>query len=1095
LTLLESLTGQQTKNVDGETIPRNVELLKTLIGPGPAGLGLQVVVGKWNGAGAPTSEARAVHSQRLGKRIFPLVVALSDRAGATWIMGPSSDATPVGPIPESQAVRLLQAGLDEPSGIRGRQRIASLLRSFQSTEVAGMTNSGLFATHFLTQGVKETPIWAVAAEESKPWLGLRGEQLISAMGFSARRAATAAHVLTTTGSNEPRAIAVLLSDEESFDSSSARFAVSPVAFGLNLAQREGAGWLMVLRGPQIRVYPAKPGVGVGSRGLAETFFELDLALLSEEDAGFLGMVFSANALAEKGSINYLLENSSRYATGLGIRLRQRVYEEVVPTLSLAVADQLKGQDPDLDLAYRITLRILFRLLFQAYAEDRGLLPYGRNERYTRNSLKRWARDFVEQPQLVDQLDVESHAIWDDLRQVWGVIDTGNKTWDVPAYNGGLFGSDAKFHPEGALIEELELDDEVTGSSLRHLLVDVTPDGTLGPVDFRSLSVREFGTIYEGLLESSLSRTDVDLTIDKTLAYVPAKKRDDVVVPAGRVYFHNKSGERKATGSYFTPSFAVAHLLEHALEPTLRNHLDQVAALLDTGDQAGAQDKFFDFRIADLAMGSGHFLVAAVDTIEAAMSTFLTDHNLPGVTDELRRLEEAARAALGDDEADYEIEPSGLLRRQIARRCIYGLDINEIAVELARVGIWIHTFVPGLPMSSLDHTLVCANSLTGIGTVDEALDALEPQRKKGMRSILAMQIEQTLVEARQLLVAAANTSEASKAEVAATAQAAREAAERAFSAKLIFDAAVAARTGMLSDLQQVLQADEVVKIANDPVIRSEVAALQPGHMPYLFPEVFLRDNPGFDCVLGNPPWEEVRADPVTFWTLRFPGLRGMTAAVREREMSRLEKQRPNLIVDFQRLQHQTEAMRRVILSGPYPGIGTGRVDLYKAFAWRFLQLVRDKGRVGVVLPRSALSVAGTTAWREAVLEAGTFEDVCFLTNTNGWVFPEIHQQYTVALTAFSRGTSSEVAFNGPFHSLDEYLSGRSERGMAPKEEFATWSDTFSFPRVPDAKAGLMLRRMKRHPASIPRTDSSSDPCGNSLPRETGNCSTPILRTGN
>ena len=142
-------------------------------------------------------------------------------------------------------------------------------------------------------------------------------------------------------------------------------------------------------------------------------------------------------------------------------------------------------------------------------------------------------------------------------------------------------------------------------------------------------------------------------------------------------------------------------------------------------------EFFDFRVADLAMGSGHFLVAAVDKIEALMRTFLTEHTVPGVTEELLRLAGVAKDALGsDDVAKSEVDEVGLLRRQVARRCIYGLDINPMAVELARLALWIHTFVPGLPMSNLDHGLVNANSLTGIGTIDEALEALQPGRQTG-----------------------------------------------------------------------------------------------------------------------------------------------------------------------------------------------------------------------------------------------------------------------------------------------------------------------------------------------------------------------------
>ena len=110
--------------------------------------------------------------------------------------------------------------------------------------------------------------------------------------------------------------------------------------------------------------------------------------------------------------------------------------------------------------------------------------------------------------------------------------------------------------------------------------------------------------------------------------MPAKNGDDVLAPAGTVYFHTTSGERKATGSYFTPDFVVEHLLDRALEPALARHLERVARLLDSGDEAEAARLLFDFRVADLAMGSGHFLVAAVDRIERRMRDFLTEHPIP-----------------------------------------------------------------------------------------------------------------------------------------------------------------------------------------------------------------------------------------------------------------------------------------------------------------------------------------------------------------------------------------------------------------------------------------------------------------------------------
>ena len=142
------------------------------------------------------------------------------------------------------------------------------------------------------------------------------------------------------------------------------------------------------------------------------------------------------------------------------------------------------------------------------------------------------------------------------------------------------------------------------------------------------------------------------------------------------------------------------------------------------------------------MGSGHFLVAAVDRIEARLSNFLALHPIPAINAELDSLHRAALDALGDLADGVEIETTGLLRRQVARRCIYGVDLNHISVELARLSIWIHTFVPGLPLSFLDHSLVCGNSLTGIGTLDEALEVLDPDHgTDGQVSLFRADIEQ------------------------------------------------------------------------------------------------------------------------------------------------------------------------------------------------------------------------------------------------------------------------------------------------------------------------------------------------------------------
>ena len=187
-----------------------------------------------------------------------------------------------------------------------------------------------------------------------------------------------------------------------------------------------------------------------------------------------------------------------------------------------------------------------------------------------------------------------------------------------------------------------------------------------------------------------------LTRDAEGHYAPAGEGDEVAVPEGDVYLHDTSGRRKSTGTYYTKPFAVEHLLDHALEPALESHLELLREL----DEVDAAERFFDFRVADIAMGSGHFLIAAVDHIERRLAQSLRERPLPGVHQELARLRRSAMEQLGESGAGIELEDSQLLRRQIARRCIYGVDVNPVAVQLARLSLWIHTFVPGLPLSFL-----------------------------------------------------------------------------------------------------------------------------------------------------------------------------------------------------------------------------------------------------------------------------------------------------------------------------------------------------------------------------------------------------------
>ncbi len=953
------------------------------------------------------SDLRKAWLARRDKRVSPvLLVAFypSAHGERVALCGPVGDPPVVhADVEVSQAERIAAVALSEPSHHAATRLLLAALGELDSP-FPGLRNSGLLATQELKAGVPERPDWMVARKMAERLLDRRGRKLVEALGFDVETLATNASVLTVAGRRE--AVAVFCDDNEPFEAPSSRFDnTSPVSRALALADREHLDWVVLTRASEIRLYAARPDVGVGRKGRAETFVELNLSLLSHEDAGYLPLLFSADALVADGSLHAILDDSARYAAGLAERLRDRVYHETVPVLASGIASRLTDEqriggpsEADLDDAYEQVMVILFRLLFVAYAEDKDLLPYRSNGSYADHSLSLLARRLSEgRRQRQEVFDDEATDLWDDVNQLWRAVNRGNAGWGVPAYNGGLFSDDPTVSRSGAALAGIKLTDAEFGPALAAALIDEGPEGA-GPVDFRSLSVREFGTIYEGLLESKLSVAPDDLTVKRLKGadqYVPASAGDDVVVQAGNVYFHNRSGARKATGSYFTKPFAVEHLLNHALEPALDVHINRLEELHEAGDDAGVAAAFFDFRCADIAMGSAHFLVAAVDRIEARLSAWLSLHPAPAITAELARLRNTAFDALGELGNGVEIETGSLLRRQLARHCIYGVDKNRVAVELARLAIWVHTFVPGLPLSFLDHNLIHGDSLTGVASVDEAALAVRPKGDKSQPSLFVHQLESVLEAGLEPLARLGRLNDANKAEI----DAARDAHNAARSTtKLIddvSDVATAVRAGAVEIGREFdFTPEKIAALAQGPVVRDTVKRLSPVHYPTAWPEVFSRkERSGFDCLLGNPPWEKVVVDREVWWGMHLPGVRSLPVARRRDRIDAFEAERPDLAGEFERERERAEALKH-ILRATFPKLGSGQTDLYKAFAWANLTLCREGGTLGIVLPRSAVSDAGMANWRREVVSpaggGGTRRvSIATVINQKGWVFEGVH----------------------------------------------------------------------------------------------------------
>lgn len=1012
------------------------------------------------------TELRDLFKKRMDRRACPVLVVAPWGDGRVAVCGPTEHHRIEHlELPIEQVEAVCAKALASENRHQAIRTIHRLLPQLEE-EVPGLRNGGLFALHELEHGVPQRPDWSAAVERGGTLRARRGRDLIRGLEFTTEELPGPGLVLLAR--DRKTAVAVLLDQPEEIDATSDRFdGTSPVSYALARADREHLDFVLVLAGSTIRLYPSRPGVGTGRRGRSETFIELNLDLLPAESAGYLWLLFSADALLDEGTFDEILARSEDYAAALGSALRDRVYEDVVPRLAQAAVHALAPDAPtqdELDQAYQVALRILYRLLFVAYAEDRDLLPLHQSEAYRKHSLKEMAQGLAEaRRREVDFGDGDFY--WTQLTQLWKAVSRGNAEWDVPEYNGTLFSSDPEISELGALIEEITVPDRAFAPALAALLLDETPEGGEGPVDFRPLGVREFGTIYEGLLESELSAAETDLKVDpRSEAYLPAAEGDNVVVRAGEVYLHDRSGARKATGSYYTKSFAVEHLLDRALEPALGEHL----ARLDEMTDREAGRRFFEFRVADIAMGSGHFLVAAIDRIERRFVSYLAERPLPDVREELGRLRKVAMDNLGDTWAGDPLEDAQLIRRQIARRCVFGVDLNPMAVELARLSIWIHTFVPGLPLSLLDQNLVEGNSLVGIATFEEASELM--QAESG--TLFDLKAAERLAAVRDPLEELGRLTDANDREIREARELYEEVRRTTQAESDLLAILTASRTN--TALQEALAQGQVATKVGGPqdvlhaglvqTAEEELAGLKVLHFPLAFPHVFLGERKGFDVILGNPPWEQPMVKENNFWAMQFPGFQGVSQREAEALKRRYYEQRPDLVKLLEEEKAAAEKLRDFISS--YPGMGSGHPDLYKAFAWRFWHLASpDGGRVGVVLPRSALAAKGSAEFRQAMLDQAEIVDLTLLLNNRSWVFDEVHPQYTIGLAVIVRGQEGEdsrLRLSGPYASLKSFQVGVvKEPATFYGSEVENWNDTASLPLLPSEESVDVFAQLRRN----------------------------------
>jgi N-6 DNA Methylase len=692
----------------------------------------------------------------------------------------------------------------------------------------------------------------------------------------------------------------------------------------------GADWCLLFNGTHLRIVDA-----VRLYWQRHVEFDLELALDDERTFSALCCVASADRFTADqapDALRVIVAASERHGVAVCRSLKDGVLAASAAVLDALVGGRriTRGGEDKID-AFEQALTIVYRLLFLLFAEARGLVPLWHP--VYRDSYS------VEALRLAAEGPRPARGLWDALRAIARLAHSGCVAGDlrVTPFNGRLFAP-----ARTPLAERRSLDDE--GARRAVLAVSTRPsrDRTgRERIAYRDLGVEQLGAVYEALLD-----------------YEPRIHRCGATLEPG-------AGLRKSTGTFYTPQPLADYLIRHTLAPLL--------------DDA-TPESILTLKIVDPAMGSGAFLVAACNHLAAAY-------------------ESALIRAGGCDAADLGHSERASIRRTIAERCLYGVDANPMAVQLARLSLWLATLAADRPLTFLDHHLASGDSLLGAWLTSIRTPPAQRRRRTAADASLALFRSDGLESALQAVLPVRfnleaipdDTLEQVRAKERAVAALARRDSQLSkwkriadlwcaswFSGRL-----PASAFGALSDaIMGPVSALPPPTVASCLREAESIATLKRFfHWELEFPEVFFengavrRPAPGFDAVVGNPPWDMIRADA-------GPPL------------------------DRLRLRDDVSATIRFTRdAGIYSAQSDGHANRYQLFLERAIALAKPGGRIGLVLPSGLATDSGSARLRRRLFTACDVDAIVGFDNRRA-VFP-IHRSVRFLLLTATAGAPTRT----------------------------------------------------------------------------------------
>lgn len=835
-------------------------------------------------------------------------------------------------------------------------------------------------------------------------------------------------------------------------------------------------WGIVSDGQRLRILRDNPSM------TRPAYIEIELATLFTEerlpDFRRLWLLLHASRFASQGDIDTAqpnhcwLEKWREQAEEQGERLLDKLRLGVTDALkalgsgflahpeNVALRQQFSDGTLDAHAYYQELLRLVYRLLFLLRAEARHLLHPADSDSlaieryrdgYSLETLRQAARK-------THRFEARHHDLWVTLQHTLAGLANGQLLLALPPL-GGLFGDEQCPH-----LDACQLDNRALLTAIRALTwhrSDTTQ--TLVATDYANMDAEELGSVYEALLE-----------LVPAISESPWQFRfvglDDGETTAGNL--------RKLTGSYYTPDVLVQSLIESTLKPVIAQRLK------DNHHQP--RDALLSMRIIDPACGSGHFLLAATRTLAREV------------------------AQLDAEESEPTPEQFQHALRDVVQHCIFGVDVNPMAIELCRTALWMEALEPGKPLTFLESHIQAGNALVGVfdpavlehGIPQEAFDAIEGDDKellkrlrksnKAMADTLAVDLR---INSRQL-AAVEELSEESLEEIAEKRQrweAAQESPE-ARRARLLQDLWTAAFfIPKNASFKDRIITNEALMAANrdelDPRIAAEVRLRAEQnrffHWQLQFPEVFEREFPGFDVVLGNPPWERIKLQEKEFFAVRASEIaEARNAAARGRMIQALaDSESPaerHLHTEFQLARHSAEASSQFVRKGGrFPLTGTGDVNLYALFAELALRLIARGSRAGIIVPTGIATDDSTKAYFDALGTGHRLASLYDFENREG-LFQGVHRSYKFSLLTIA--DQVEVADLMFFATRIEHLHDEDRHFQLTPDDFALINpNTRTCPVFRSKRDAELTRKLYRQAPVLIQEAPEQNPWGISFSR--------------